>query len=60
MAAQFIATNGAARRELREWMALATSSLPVPDSPVIKHGRLGVGHLPHNMEYLLHFTGNRR
>ena len=35
MAPQFTATNGPEDRGLRSWSALATSSLPVPDSPVI-------------------------
>ena len=34
MAAQLMATNGPALRGLRLWMARATSSLPVPLSPV--------------------------
>ena len=34
-AAQFTATNGPRARRLAAWTALATSSLPVPDSPVI-------------------------
>ncbi len=32
-AAQFTATNGRSRRCDRWWMACATNSLPVPDSP---------------------------
>ncbi len=36
MAAQFMGTKGADFRELREWIALATSSFPVPDSPVMR------------------------
>ena len=32
-AAQFTATNGPLARGLRKWIAFATSSLPVPDSP---------------------------
>ena len=35
MAATLTATNGCALRSLRWWMARATSSLPVPLSPVI-------------------------
>ena len=35
MAAQLMATNGLSRRGERLWMARATSSLPVPDSPVM-------------------------
>ena len=34
MAAQLTGTNGWALRRLPAWMARATSSLPVPDSPV--------------------------
>ena len=34
-APQFTATNGRSLRGERTWMARATSSLPVPDSPVI-------------------------
>ncbi len=34
MAAQFTGTKGWAPRRLPAWMARATSSLPVPDSPV--------------------------
>ena len=34
-APQFSATNGRSRRGELTWMARATSSLPVPDSPVI-------------------------
>ena len=33
MAAQFTGTKGRSARGLRAWMARATSSLPVPDSP---------------------------
>jgi len=33
MAAQLIATNGPLPRGLLRWIARATSSLPVPDSP---------------------------
>src|SRR5207253_3100924 len=36
MAAQFTAMNGPALTRLRAWISLATSSFPVPDSPVIK------------------------
>jgi hypothetical protein len=36
MALQLTATKLPAARGLRRWMACATSSLPVPDSPVIK------------------------
>lgn len=32
-AAQLSVTNGLSRRSLQAWMACATSSLPVPDSP---------------------------
>src|SRR6267378_178642 len=35
IAAQFTRTNGFSRRGLASWIALATSSLPVPDSPVM-------------------------
>ncbi len=35
MAAEFTATNGCSARRLARWMAAATSSLPVPDSPVM-------------------------
>ena len=35
IAAQFTRTNGRSRRSLAAWIAAATSSLPVPDSPVI-------------------------
>ena len=35
MAAQLTLTNGRSRWALRWWMARATSSLPVPVSPVI-------------------------
>ena len=35
IAAQLIATNGFSARGLLRWMARATSSLPVPLSPVI-------------------------
>jgi len=35
MAAQFTAMNGLARRGDRSWIARATSSFPVPDSPSI-------------------------
>src|SRR3954469_2197474 len=35
IAAQLTRTNGLSRRGLASWIALATSSLPVPDSPVI-------------------------
>ena len=35
IAAQLIATNGNAARGLSWWIVCATSSLPVPDSPVI-------------------------
>ncbi len=34
MAAQLTATNGRSRRGLFQWIDFATSSLPVPDSPV--------------------------
>ena len=36
MAAQFSATNGPAARRERRWMCRASTSLPVPDSPVIR------------------------
>ncbi len=36
IAAQFTLTNGRAERPDRRWMARATSSLPVPVSPVIR------------------------
>ncbi len=35
IAAQLIATNGNAARGLNWWMVWATSSLPVPDSPLM-------------------------
>ena len=35
IAAQLMATNGASARGLSWWMVCATSSLPVPDSPMI-------------------------
>ena len=35
IAATLTATNGCPRRSLRAWIARATSSLPVPLSPVI-------------------------
>ena len=36
MALQLTATKGPCDRRLRRWMARATSSLPVPDSPVTR------------------------
>ena len=36
MAAQLIAWNGRPERPEREWIARATSSLPVPDSPLTR------------------------
>ena len=36
MAAQFTLISGMSRCALRAWMARATSSLPVPVSPVIR------------------------
>ena len=39
IAAQLIATNGDAARGLSWWIVCATSSLPVPDSPLIEHRR---------------------
>jgi hypothetical protein len=38
--AQLMVRNPRARRPLRRWTAEATSSLPVPDSPRIRTGRL--------------------
>ena len=35
IAAQFTLTNGTSRSALRSWIARATSSLPVPVSPVM-------------------------
>ena len=48
MAAQLTATNERAARALRRWMRRATSSLPVPDSPMTNtldpaHGPLDEG-----------------
>ncbi len=34
MAPQLTATNGARERSLRSWIVRATTSLPLPDSPV--------------------------
>ena len=36
MAPQLIATKGRRARGLRSWIVRATSSLPQPDSPVMK------------------------
>ncbi len=36
MAPQLTTTNGPSRRGLAKWMARATSSLPVPLSPVMR------------------------
>ena len=35
MAAQLSATKGRSRRGLLKWIALATSSFPVPEAPVM-------------------------
>ena len=40
MALQFTATNGPSARWLQAWMARATSSLPVPDSPRTSTGAM--------------------
>ena len=40
MAPQLTATKGCAARVLTSWMARATSSLPVPDSPWISTGAM--------------------
>ena len=40
MALQFTATKGWPLRTLTSWMARATSSLPVPDSPFTSTGAM--------------------
>ena len=54
MAPQFTATNGPSARGEFWWSALATSSLPVPDSPTISTvDRVGRHH-PQPLQQLLH------
>ena len=40
MAPQLTGTNGPSLRWLQPWMALATNSLPVPDSPWMSTGAM--------------------
>ena len=54
MAPQLITTNGPLRYWLCRWIACATSSFPVPLSPVIRTGTSVAGHLPHRGKDLLH------
>ncbi len=51
MAAQLMTTNGLSRRGLSACKARATSSLPVPVSPVQKDGGLPRGHQPGQTVY---------
>ena len=51
MAPQLTATNGRSARRLLQWIARATSSLPVPLSPVIEHRAVGVGDALDDVEH---------
>ncbi len=53
-AAQCSLTKGPPARGLCSWMAAATSSLPVPLSPVMQHRRARRRHLQDGVEHLLH------
>ena len=54
MAPQFTATKGMAERGESSWMARATSSLPVPDSPVTSTVALVGRDLADLAQHLLH------
>ena len=54
IAAQLILMSGRWRCALRSWMARATSSLPVPVSPVTQHRAARLGHPLGAMDDVLH------
>ena len=47
-------TKGSVRRSEKSWIARAISDLPVPDSPVISTGKIGVHHPRHQPVERLH------
>ena len=54
MAAQLTLMSGIARCALRSWMARATSSLPVPVSPVMSTVLFGLGDELGALDDVLH------
>ena len=54
IAAQFTLTSGMSRCALRAWIARATSSLPVPVSPVMSTVLLRLRHQLGPRDHLLH------
>ena len=57
-AAQLTETKGASRRGERAWTALATSSLPVPLSPLTRIVEARARHRAHEVEHLRHALGH--